>query len=122
MSLNATPGRTRHKGERAMEKPEIVQVGDRVRSHDFPRLLRDPETGLPTGLGACYVEGVVEEVGLFQGFHHDCTRVKIRVERRIWDGRESALPGGGHDGYVYPPQNGIPTYGGHTFGIEKLPA
>jgi hypothetical protein len=98
-----------------MQSQNVINVGDRVRSYDFPDIssLKD----------SCFVEGIVEAVG-----HVDQIggpdRYTIRVERRVWRGQECspeeiALQFLG--GRAYPPVNGIPTWlGGVTRGVEKI--
>ncbi len=83
-----------------------ITVGTRVRSFDFES--RDLE-----GERACYVEGVV--VGIVdEGM--DCPRYNIRVERKVFGGKECEVPEGHH---VYPPVNGTrTTFGRTTNGVE----
>ena len=72
---------------------ETIRMGDKVRSYDFE------------GNRDCYVEGVVESVGTFANLFpvaFPCSRYKIRVTARVWNGVavESLAD------YVYPPVNG----------------
>jgi hypothetical protein len=81
-----------------------IKVGDRVRSYDFPGSRDD-----------CYIEGVVEEVGIML---EGCPRYKIRGERIVWRGKDEGAPA---DPYVYPPVNGTPTlFGDVTNGVKRL--
>lgn len=81
-----------------------IQTGDKVRSFDFD----DPVTRVTEGEHACYIEGVVEGVGLFpQDGLPDAgyVRYKIRVTRQVFGGVEIDDPARTH---VYPPVNGTP--------------
>jgi len=93
-----------------------IQVGDRVRSYDFPDL-----PGMKT---TCYAEGIVEAIGPVPGVG-GCDRYTIRIERRIWQRKEDEKWKDGREfptGRCYPPVNGIPTsLGGITKGVEVLP-
>lgn len=78
-----------------------ILVGQRVRSYDF------------AGVENCYAEGTVEGVEPRQG----CLRYRLRVERRVMNGRELAR----HEAVVYPPVNGTPTlFGTVTNLVERL--
>lgn len=80
----------------------MIQVGNKVRSYDFPH---DRE---------CYVEGVVENLTEKEG----CERYRIRVTRRIWAGEDITAP---LNGCVYPPVNGTPAlFGGVTNFVELV--
>ncbi len=96
------------------QKP--INVGDRVRSYDFPDL-----PGMKT---TCYVEGIVEAIGPVPDIG-GCDRYTIRIERRIWQRKEDEKWKEGREfptGRCYPPVNGIPTsLGGITRGVEVLP-
>lgn len=84
-----------------------IYVGDKVRSHDFPR-----EQGLDRP--PCFVEGTVVGIEKIEG----CDRYKIQVERKVWAGEEVEDP---YDGYVYPPVNGTPKlFGGVCDGVERI--
>lgn len=86
-----------------------IQVGDRVRSFDFPGFNRYVD-----GPHACYVEGTVEEIGPFL---FECDRYKIRAEVRVFRG-ERITPEGP---YFYPPLNGTETMFGEIMdGVEKI--
>lgn len=102
-----------------------VNVGDKVRSHDFPH--REPEEG-----HECYVEGIVEailprgETRLFEidGMMEevsfpDCDRVVIDITGRMWDGEWQDASELEYN-YVFPPVNGVPTFSGVTRGIELI--
>jgi len=96
------------------QEVQVIAVNDRVRSYDF----QDPSDGqnIPT----CYVEGVVEAIDTPSWGY---SRYKIRVTRRVFEGREvpwrSAFP----DGYCYPPVNGTSSWTGRvTNGVVKIPA
>lgn len=93
---------------------DIIQVGDTVRSYDFPD---------NSALADCYVEGVVEAIGEPQEGDplsgSNCSRYKIKSTRTIWMGEEIPEAKGR---YVYPPVNGSSSWlGGKTaHGVEKL--
>lgn len=91
------------------EQRPPVAVGDHVRSYDFPEF--DEE-------GRCYVEGVVVAITDPETSEwKDCPRVQIRVTRRVFDGEEKK----NNPEFVFPPQNGIPTWLDRvTNGIEKI--
>lgn len=85
---------------------DIIQVGDAVRSYDFP------DSDL---MGECYIEGVIENIE----WHEGCERYKIRVTARIWEGMREGITA--DPMYVYPPVNGTPTLMGRvTSGVRKL--
>ena len=93
-----------------------IQIGDRVRSFDF--VSRDI-----TGENACYVEGIVEDIGVF-GFS-GCDRYLIRVGRHVFAGEdlpEGDAPRCGLVGQcVYPPINGTrKLFGGICDGVEVI--
>lgn len=82
-----------------------INVNDRVRSYDFPGMRDD-----------CYVEGVVEKIGRFPDFP-DCDRYRIRVEKKVIEGKETAP----RPRFVFPPVNGTPSWlGGETNGVVKV--
>lgn len=85
-----------------------VQIGDTVRSYDFP------DGYLTSG---CYVEGVVESIEWYEG----CERYKICVTARFWEGkREDITANPTYIYHVYPPVNGTPTLTGRvTNGVKK---
>ena len=88
-----------------------IQVGDRVRSYDFPDDLRDDARG-------CYIEGVVLLIGRFEFDNKSCERYKIRVDKRMWLGKSDAV----RERFVYPPVNGTPIAGRPgktTYGVTK---
>lgn len=94
-----------------MGKVEIdINVGDRVRSHDFPdRYWDDGEDP------QCYAEGIVEEITdpKTHARFRDCPRYVIRVERHIFQGKVVE-----HDELIYPPVNNVPKlFGGFTNGV-----
>jgi hypothetical protein len=68
----------------------LVNVGDRVRSYDFPHS-RDH-----------YIEGVVVDIKWIEG----CNRYKIEVQKVVMDGAAGGDRGG--PTFVYPPVNGTP--------------
>jgi len=86
-----------------------LQVGDRVRSFDFDS--RELE-----GPSACYIEGVIEDVGLFEGATCECYRIK--VSRQVFDGIEyNDLVGK----YVQAPKNGVrKLFGGECNAVVKI--
>ena len=95
----------------------MIQVGDRVRSFDFPRS-REYE-----GERACFVEGVVEAITdpTTHEWFGDCPRYAVRVDRRVFGGAEHT---GEEDtgGLVFPPVNGMGTWLGNklTDGVELV--
>lgn len=85
-----------------------IQVGDYVRSFDFPDMRSD-----------CYVEGTVVAIGRHAEFSNDCDRYTIMVQKAVIEGkvREDVSAG-----IVYPPVNGTPTWlGKKCHGVVKLP-
>jgi len=85
-----------------------ICVGDLVRSYDF-NSRRDIE-----GPGACYIEGVVQEIVHASG----CERYKIRCTRRVVAGVTDDTD---VDRSYFPPVNGTPTvYDGLTSFVEKI--
>lgn len=106
-----------------MQQDEI-QVGDRVRSFDFPQTQgTDPPL---TGRNACYLEGVVEailpagvsapETGMV---FPDCPRYVIRVTRQVFRGEDRDRDVGS---LAFPPVNGVTTlvWDRPTFGVLKI--
>lgn len=90
-------------GSFSNREPQLdIAPGERVRSYDF------------AGVEHCYAEGVVEEI---TEPREGCRRYKVRVERRVFDGREIA-PDAPH---VYPPVNGTQSLmGGRTNLVERV--
>lgn len=81
-----------------------IQIGDTVRSYNFPDITLE-----------CYIEGMVENIEWYEG----CERYKIRVTARIWEGKRDGITA--DPMYVYPPVNGTPTLMGRvTNGVRKL--
>jgi len=78
-----------------------IQVGDKVRSYDFPGDRDD-----------CYVEGEVIGYRWLNG----CERYAVRVYKKVWQGKPELVAG-----IVFPPLNGTPTMqGDYTNGVEKI--
>ncbi len=94
-----------------------IQVGDIVRSFDFPDHNRDLTSPL-----ACFVDGEVVDIGRFDfGYvgsgSRSCDRYQIRVIRRVFGGADEPFA----DEFVYPPVNGTRRYlGGVTDGVELI--
>lgn len=82
---------------------ETINIGDRVRSYDFP-FRKD-----------CYIEGEVKAFRHIEG----CERYVIRADTRVWGaGEEEKITPPAH---FYPPVNGTPTlFGGVCAGVEKV--
>ena len=118
-----------------MEKANLY---DRVRSFDFPNVWdfpdpkdtsADPAPTHTTGFDlegerACYVEGIVlaiiepGETGPCGYVSRDCTRVCIKLHRRVFRGEEELIT---EPTFVSPPQNGLGTsFGGVCCGIEII--
>lgn len=90
---------------------ETINVGDAVRSYDFPDDYRWDAQG-------CYIEGVVLLIGRFEFDNKSCERYKIRVDKRMWLGKPDAV----RERFVYPPVNGTPIAGRPgktTYGVTK---
>jgi|GEM_PF-2489193 len=93
-----------------------IKVGDRVRSHDFP------DSRHLEGREPCFIDGTVEAITdrrTHERFR-DCDRYAIRVERRVFSGKEIHERIGG---LVFPPVNGTPIWGDPndlTHGVELL--
>ena len=88
-----------------------IEMGDKVRSYDFP------------GRRDCYVEGRVEAItNKFPGGGDaGCLRYRILVEKVVIEGgvREKDFLIGD---YVFPPVNGTPNmFGQPSVGVEKVP-
>lgn len=89
-----------------------INVGDKVRSYDFPDDSRADARG-------CYIEGVVEAIGLFEFDNRSCERYRIRVTDRKWLGKTEYVT----ERHVYPPVNGTPIAGRPgqvTFSVVKI--
>ena len=88
-----------------------IQVGDYVRSFDFPGIRDD-----------CYLEGLVVGIGdvFKQPPDHyaefDCPRYHIRVDRVVLEGKKSTWVGK----YAFPPVNGTPGVFGLCNGVVKI--
>ena len=81
---------------------ENIEIGDRVRSHDFDRERK------------CFIEGIVVGYQKIDG----CPRYKILVDRKVWAGEEVKEP---LACYVYPPINGShKLFGGVCDGVEAI--
>lgn len=93
-----------------------VEVGDRVRSYDFPESIpgyQDPDSRRHRS--PCFVEGTVVEI--VDHPESPCQAYKIAVERRVWGGEETD----DHAPFATPPVNGVQkTMGGVTFGVVKI--
>jgi hypothetical protein len=84
-----------------------INIGDRVRTFDFPDATRALE-----GDHACYYTGTVEDIT--EAYHGEA--YKIRVDGRVLTGDHID-----YDPYVYPPINGRPKlFGGVTDGVELI--
>lgn len=89
----------------------MIEVGNRVRSFDFP-YRRDIE-----GRGACYMEGEVTAIVEHPHYGYKC--YEIQVDRCVSKGNE--LPAQKYPPTIYPPVNGTPrTLGGDTDGVEVI--
>lgn len=87
---------------------DLIEVGDTVRSYDFPGMRDD-----------CYVEGEVVGIGSVPDGPKDCVRYHVKARKRIVRGKEEAL--NEPDQMFYPPVNGIPTlFGGICNGVKKI--
>lgn len=94
-----------------LTQPEVIQVGDLVRSLDFPHDDRPDAQG-------CYVEGVVEAIGKQPFDGYEVERYTIRVTRRMWQGKPDKPP---FPHVVYPPVNGSASWLGHVYsGVIKV--
>lgn len=80
-----------------------INVGDRVRSYDFP------------GNDACYIEGEVTHLQ----WHNGCNQYRIKVTARVWHGeREDNIE---RHTFVLAPVNGTDTtFGDVTCGVERI--
>jgi hypothetical protein len=101
-----------------MNDASDIKVGSKVRSFDFADTGRNGEVyGRDLeGERACYVEGTV--VG-FDDENFDCRRYEIRVERRVFGGKEDAKVDP-REAVVYPPVNGTPTLLGRVTNSVEL--
>ncbi len=83
-----------------------IEIGDIVRSYDFPDTL-----GLKNEF---YVVGEVIDIMEYEG----CLRYVIRADRRVWNGYPTLQ---GVTGPFYVPVNGTKTtLGGVCHGVEKV--
>lgn len=88
-----------------------IQVGDTVRSFDFPDSTRDV-----SGNNACFVQGVVEGVGRFIEWQA-CDMYKIRCTKKVFGGKEIEE----HEEFYFAPINGTNKFvGGVTDGVVKV--
>jgi len=95
-----------------MKKPHTIQVGDLVRSYDFPDFQDDKRPS--------FVEGIVEAITDHETHptFRDCNRYQIHVSRRVFGGKERTDQIGVR---VFPPVNGTPSWlGGVTEGVVVL--
>ena len=101
-----------------MSNTQDIQVGSKVRSFDFADTGRNGQVyGRDLeGERACYIEGTVEG---FDEDNFDCRRYKIRVERRVFSGKEDAKVDP-REAHVYPPVNGTPTMLGRVTNNVEL--
>ena len=82
-----------------------------MRSFDFPETSRESE-----GKNACYVEGVVEEIGRLIDWQ-SCDMYKIKCTRKVFGGEEREE----HEEYYFAPVNGTGKMGrGVTDGVVKV--
>jgi hypothetical protein len=87
-----------------------INVGDTVKSFDFPETTRDLD-----GKKACFVEGVVEEIGRLLDWQ-SCDVYKIKCTKKVFSGEEIEQ----HEEFYYVPVNGTNTWlGGKTDGVIK---
>ena len=120
-----------------MNKPIIhdIEVGQRVRSFDFPDWSERHGTygiqaegdyvGTPAYRPACYWEGVVvaivergERYGTWLGGRPFVrTSYVIEVERRVWDGVADPHPPAN---VITAPVNGTRTLSLYTFGVQPV--
>ena len=88
-----------------------INVGETVRSLDFPDSSRDAE-----GKNACYVEGVVVEIGRLLDWQ-SCDMYKIKCTRKVFGGEEIE----NHEEFYFAPVNGTGTWiGKKTNGVVKV--
>lgn len=88
-----------------------IQVGDTVRSYDFPDDDREDAKG-------CYAEGVVEKIDHFAFDGRECLRYQIAVQRRFWQGKPDTSAG---RATIYPPVNGSKSWLGKVYnGVVKV--
>ncbi len=118
-----------------MNKPIIhdIEVGQRVRSFDFPDWSERHGTygihaegdyaGTPAYRPACYWEGVVVAI-VERGERYDswlqdphADRYVIEVERRVWNGVADPHPPAS---VVTAPVNGTRTLSLYTFGVQPV--
>lgn len=88
--------------------PENIQVGDRVKSLDFPGYGSLPPDESCYAIGT--VRGFVEQAG--------CWRYEIEVEEQVWHGRPDVFDAGQ---LICPPVNGTLTSMGRVCnGVTKI--
>lgn len=97
--------------KKVVSASETIKVGDKVRSFDFPDFNRAVD-----GDKACYVEGMVMEIGPWDGCAGSCRHYHIMVTKRVVRGKAVAK---GPD-RVYPVINGQSGLFGKTNGVEKI--
>lgn len=95
-----------------------IRVGTRVRSFDISLGYKAVGEIVGTdvdGSLACFVEGVVEEMGVnLEG----CPRYRILADTRMMQGEHDALPAERQRRTFYPPVNGTrSSLGGRTAGV-----
>lgn len=92
-----------------MDTIEELEIGDHVRSFDFPETKLDLE-----GERACYIEGYIRGIQWYDG----CDRYKIQITKRVWGGVAEYID---EEKYVLPPVNGtLKLFGGYTDGVYKI--
>ena len=75
------------------------QIGDRVRSYDFP------------GTTTCWVEGVIVDLDMME------SRYVIAVDRTVFDGKQIQTK---PNQTVFPPFNGLDGIFGKTCGVTLI--
>mgnify|MGYP007008283642 CR=1 FL=1 len=105
-----------------------LEVGNRVRSFDFPMLMGDSAVwGLDLeGDRVCYAEGILEAIG--EDTMEGCQRYRIKVERRVYSEKGRLVekrpgktdPAGAWT--IFPPLNGVPVLGARhaCFGVVRV--
>jgi len=99
-----------------MSKVLEINVGDTVKSLDFPDTCREIE-----GKDACFIEGVVEVIGQFASLKfQSCDMYKIRCTKKVFSGKEIEK----HEEFYYAPVNGTKKMFGSklTDGVVKAQA
>jgi hypothetical protein len=91
-----------------------IKIGDKVRSFDFAH---SPSNNREVGTkNACYVEGVVEDMGANAcDFMPNANVYKIRATKRIFAGKEVKF-----EDYYYPPMNGSRSLMGEINCVDKI--